>query len=315
MKKQILAAVTALGSSGGTVCSAIALLAVQAAAAPGGVPYYQIGSEWGKFAVTAQDLASRGDIFKRLALATASYGGVGTAFYLGKFNGHHVMATNYHVMKALGCSRTNSDFQALGRTYYCAQVFGSWQLIDLSLFEVDVPPADEPFLRTLAHNFDFDAPIYTGQRLLTIGYGGTTSLNRTVLASEDSDCKVFSPTGQFRPLSDPDAFSTVAYTAWSFANGCDVAHGDSGAPFVDRETGALLGLLWTARIPRSPLASDSASLDQLLLRQGPEIWTDLTYAVPAEMIRKVLSGVIEADPVLDNDARATIGRIVQDQMD
>lgn len=303
-----------LGSSWGGTCLAIPLPAVRAAGVHS-VPNYQIGSEWGKFAVTAQDLASRGEVFKRLALATASYGGVGTAFYLGKFNGHHIMATNYHVMKALGCFRTNSDFQAFGKTYYCARVFGSWPVIDLSLFEIEVPSADEPLLRALAHNFDFDAPIYAGQKLLTMGYGGMTSLNRTVMASEDSDCKVFSPTDQFRPLSDPDAFNHVAYTAWSFANGCDVAHGDSGSPFVDRETGALLGLLWTARIPRTPLAGDPAALDQLFRGQGPEIWTDLTYSVPAAMIRKVLGGMIEADPEMDDDARATVGRIVQDRMD
>src|SRR5688500_3227633 len=60
---------------------------------------YRIGDEWGKAPVTDKQLSEETAVFRRAAMATARAGG-GTSFYLGKFAGFHVMATNHHVFPA-----------------------------------------------------------------------------------------------------------------------------------------------------------------------------------------------------------------------
>ena len=57
---------------------------------------YRMGDEWGKKKVTIGELEKKSP-FQRAAMATGSVSG-GTAFYLGKYNGFHVVATNHHVM-------------------------------------------------------------------------------------------------------------------------------------------------------------------------------------------------------------------------
>ena len=89
-------------------------------------------------------------------------------------------------------------------------------------------------------------------------------------------------------MPDPDALNPGTYDAWSFANGCDVSHGDSGSAMVDRKTGKPIGLIWTGKIPKSPKVQQSQYLNEILQKQSPEIWTELSYAVPAAKIREVL---------------------------
>jgi hypothetical protein len=275
---------------------------------------YQIGDEWGKKAVTDAQLRDATPEFRRAAMATASYSG-GTTFYLGKFNGHHVMATNYHVMEAIGCSGRSATFPFLDMRLQCVKVFGAWTAVDLSLFEVKVTnEADAEKLREVAQNFAYDSEVYPGEELVTMGYGVESNPGRKLMANQDGDCKVFSRKGEYRFMADPDEFNPGPYKAWSFASGCDVSHGDSGSAFIDRATGEIVGIVWTGRVPKPASVQSSAYLDKLLAGNGPEIWTALTYSVPASKIREHLREVL-ANEDLGEDVETTISSVIESQAD
>ena len=268
---------------------------------------YRIGDEFGKKPVTAGGLGGTSPVFQRAAKATAAYGG-GTAFYLGKFNGHHMVATNHHVAEG-GCQGP-ARFPLLGKSYSCERVYADWKEVDLDLFSIIVPEADEALLAPLGRNFSFDASIYTGQELLTVGFGIAGNPRRVMMANQDSDCKVFSDTGDFRLVADPDQYNPADYSAWSFVNGCDVSHGDSGSAFVDRNTGDVLGLIWTGKIPKSPKVLSSAYLAEMLRTKSPEIWTELAFCVPAPKIKERIQEELQASPG-NNDRNRTLTAIVQ----
>lgn len=246
---------------------------------------YRIGDEWGKKPVTADALGREDAVFQRAAKAAAAYGGA-TGFYLGRFEGRHVFATNYHVSER-SC-RGSARLPLLGKSYPCDVLLGSWPEVDLALFTARVPASDDALLAGLANNFAWDAAIRPGQELLTVGFGTAGNGRRQPMSNKDADCKVFSAENEFRLMADPDEINPGSYEAWSFANGCDVSHGDSGSAFVDRRTGALLGLVWTGGIPKSAETGRSATLARWMSERSPEIWTQLTFSVPAAKIRERL---------------------------
>lgn len=89
-------------------------------------------------------------------------------------------------------------------------------------------------------------------------------------------------------MSDPDELNTGRHQVWSFANGCDVSHGDSGSAMVDLQTGEVVGLIWTGKIPKSTRVQSSEYLEELIENPNEDIWNELSYAVPAAKIKEVL---------------------------
>lgn len=265
---------------------------------------YQIGSEWGKKKVTPDAVANENEIFRRAALATARYGG-GTAFYLGKFNGQHLMGTNHHVQPDTDCGSA-SQFVLLGKSFRCTEVFGSWPEIDFALYAIRVPFGEEVAMMEIARSFSFSADIFPGQPILTVGFGIAQNPNRDLMANQDSDCYVFSDKNEFRSMGDPDEYNPGPYKAWSFATGCDVSHGDSGSAFVDRSTGDVIGLVWTGKIPKSDKIRDSRYLDEIFKNRSEEIWKELTFAVPAAKIHEVLEKFARESTDLSDAQRATL---------
>ena len=59
---------------------------------------YQVGSEWGKKPLSREGLKAYPASFKKAALATLRVGGA-TGFYIGEYNGYHLVATNHHVIE------------------------------------------------------------------------------------------------------------------------------------------------------------------------------------------------------------------------
>lgn len=250
---------------------------------------YQIGDDWGKKPVTEAVLNSETPAFQRAARATARAGGA-TAFFLGEFGGSLVIATNHHVFpEAKSCLQETIRFPLLKIAATCTRYLGTWESVDLSLFVIELQrPEQRDALLAVGANFDFNSPITQAQDLLTIGFGIANNPLQQLMANRDDDCKVFSPNQSFKLMPDPDALNPGTYDAWSFANGCDVSHGDSGSAMVDRKTGKPIGLIWTGKIPKSPKVQQSQYLNEILQKQSPEIWTELSYAVPAAKIREVL---------------------------
>lgn len=246
---------------------------------------YQIGDEWGKFQVIEKSLDTHNEIFKKAAMRTAKFKR-STAFYIGKFKGQHVMATNYHVLRnQWTCSGQIIDFQLLNAKASCDKYLGSWSEVDFALFTIKVTdPSLEEALPTIAQNLAFNLPVYKGQKLLSFGYGIANNPDQVLSAVQDSDCKSFSSQDEVRLLQDPDVINPQDYSAWSFANGCDMSHGDSGSALIDRETGDIIGIIWTTKIPKSENIKDSAYLQHLYDSNSEEVWQELSYGVPSILI-------------------------------
>lgn len=272
---------------------------------------YQIGSQWGKRPITVSGLERETPEFQRAAMATARLGG-GTSFYLGKFNGHHMMATNYHVLpKADLCSSRVAMFPLLNKRFACEKFYGNWPSIDLALYSIRVDsPDDEAVLSQVARNFNYKVALYPGQELITIGFGIFRNSDRALVANDDSDCKVFSPKEDYRFIADPDRINPADYKAWSFATGCDVSHGDSGSAMVDRVTGDVVGIIWTTATNKDTRIQDSAFLDEVLTRQTPEVWTQLSYAVPAPKMREFLKDYLSRVHTTDPDLVPTLDAVI-----
>lgn len=269
---------------------------------------YQLGDEWGKKPVTDEDISS-GGVFARMALATANVRKGGTGFYLGRFAGQHIVATNHHVCEnAAVCSGAKAIvFTKLGITTRVTEFFGSWTDVDLALFAIEVKDqATEEKLMAVAQPFVFNARIYPKQALVTIGFGVGNNPGRQLVANRDSDCLVFSNENDFRFMADPDEFNPGPYKAWSFSTGCDVSHGDSGSAMMDRETGSVVGIIWTGRIPKNKRVQSSEYLQTLFSNPNNDIWTELSYAVPAPKIGEYLHNLVSEGKSLSPSATAAI---------
>ncbi|MEK6555765.1 MAG: serine protease [Bdellovibrionota bacterium] len=252
---------------------------------------YRIGDEWGKIPYSAKDAAD--PEISKMAKATARVDG-GTGFYIGYFGGKFVMATNHHVCPSeIDCMGVNVRFTALNKSFAIREFYGSWPEVDLALFAIEVPVmADQALLNSVASPFNFASPLYRGQELATIGYGVGGNPARQLVVNQDTDCIVFSDKNEFRLMADPDDLNPGPYKAWSFANGCDVSHGDSGSAMIDRNTGEVVGIIWTGRIPKSEKVQHSDYLNNLLQTPTEDVWKELSYAVPAFKIGEYLGELL-----------------------
>lgn len=250
---------------------------------------YQIGAEWGKKVVTPVILEKANPAFVRAAFATAKVGG-GTGFYLGKFGDYHVIGTNHHVCPAgYACLGTYAKFPLLGKDFKIVKFLGTFNNVDTTLLAIQVNAADESTLAPFAKNFAFKKDTYHLQELITIGFGIGNNPKRELVANQDSDCVVFSNNGEYRFMKDPDDLNPGEDTVWSFSNGCDVSHGDSGSAMVDRITGEVMGIIWTGRIPKDPKIQNASFVASLKANpDSKEVWTQLSYAVPAVKIGEYL---------------------------
>jgi hypothetical protein len=254
---------------------------------------YQIGTEMGKKLVTSDQMASESAFFVRMAKATAKVR-TATGFYIGFFNGFHVVATNHHVCPSVAaCLNSDVRFPMLdNRTFEVTKVFGTWDSIDLALLAIDVRDQTEAdLLAEVANNFEFNEAPGHGSMLTTMGFGIANNPGRQLFANQDSDCKVFSRPDDIRLMADPDELNPGPYKAWSFSNGCDVSHGDSGSAMMDRETGKIVGIIWTGKIPKNPKVRDAGYTDRVFAEYSAEIWTELSLAVPAVKMKEVLEEV------------------------
>ncbi len=271
---------------------------------------YRIGDVFGKHQITSKELAIQ--VVARAASATAKVGG-GTGFYIGKFNGYHVVATNHHVLPTPStCGNLRVVFPVLRKQFGCMRYFGTWSDIDMSLIAIKVAtPEDEATLLKVAKNFDFKNTLKQGQLLMTIGFGIAGNYDgRNMMINYDDDCKVFSATNDYRYIADPDNINPGDYKVWSFANGCDISHGDSGSAMVDRKTGNVIGIIWTGAFPKTPASQNSKALDQMLQTNSGAIWSDLSYGVPSKVIGAYIAKLLNENQNIPQDIRLTLQAII-----
>ncbi len=313
MKFLLLALVLTLGSAhagvpqlGGRSTGRLAIGKFSEPTAFGEIEDYQIGDIWGKLPVKEADVRTGTTALQRAARATAKYGGLfggATGFYMGKFNGEHIMGTNHHVVEGVGCSNVTLKFPFLSDhliTAKCKRIIGHWTDIDFGLIVLDISPSDEAYFKNAGVNFAYDKKIERGTRLLTVGFGvAKNPRQKDMMVNVDDDCKVYSNTEDFRFMGDPDTINPGPYKAWSFAHGCDISHGDSGSAFFNRDTGEMIGIVWTAATPKDARVRTRTYLDHLD-SSGPEIWTKLGYTVPASKIHDHLESITPSLPATDS---------------
>ncbi len=272
---------------------------------------YRVGDEWSRKVLGKRDLRNKNLKFveelSRTAKATAKVAR-GTGFYLGQFNGFHLIATNYHVHIRLVNEPEDYkviEFPFLDLSFSFGRTFGAWLEIDLALFAIDVESKwDRKELQSVAKNFSFDYPITRNQKLLTVGFGRAKNHYSDMVGTWDSDCKVFSGDNEFKIQYGLGMKDAVVGT-WAFAVGCDASDGDSGSPIVTRDTGDIIGILWGAA-PKTPIVQSSQSLDNMIKENSPAIWKDLNYAVPAVKIKEFLLEKIKSGAITDKVERKTI---------
>lgn len=280
----------------------------------------KMGSEWTKRDFTPADLSDSQSSRSKILNSIAQFGS-GTSFYLGKFNKHHLMATNFHVAHDTDCILfenspglhpipTTADFPVLGFSANCVRYLGDkkargWNEIDFAIYEITLTPEQETRLKGVGLKPAWNKPLQQGDLLITAGYGIAGNYKSHLQFTEDSDCKVFSATGDFRKKADPDPTNPEPYQAWSFANGCDGSHGDSGSPYLNRQTGEWVGLLWTGTLPKTPEVQNSVQLEQMIVDQNPKIWTELNYGVPLAKIQEKMNLLLK-EGSLSADDQATI---------
>jgi hypothetical protein len=274
---------------------------------------YRVGDEWGKKVLLRRDLRSKKLKFveelRRTAKATAIIA-KGTGFYLGQFNGFHLIATNYHVHRRLVTEPEvykEIEFPFLDLSFNFGRTFGAWLEIDLALllFAINVESKwDRKKLQSVAKNFSFDYPITRNQKLLTVGFGRAKNHYSEMVGTWDSDCKVFSGDNEFKTKYGLDEKGKIV-GSWAFAVGCDASGGDSGSPVVTRDTGNIIGLLWGVA-PRTPIAQSSQSLDNMIKENSLAIWKNLNYAVPAAKIKEFLLEKIKSGAITDEVERKTV---------
>lgn len=307
---KILAALS-LYFSVSSVHAHLELLPDVAAVNAGDKEDYRLGDDWGKKRVTESSLRSNSSVFKRTASATALLPVGGTGFYIGKFNGVHVLATNHHVCPIdRDCVGDKADFRILRKKFRMSKLIISLPDVDLALLALEVRAQDEELLMSVAKNFSFKKELKKGQDLLTIGFGIGGNPQNYMMANQDNDCKVFSNDGQYKHLADPDEFNPAGYKAWSFAHACDISHGDSGSAMVDRKTGDVVGIVWTGKIPKAIEIQNSANLLKIFESSSSLIWKELSYAVPASKIAEYLKK-LSSDSQIDPETKLVFKAIIK----
>lgn len=279
--------------------------------AAAGIEDYRIGSEWGKRPLTQASIKKETPAFQRAALATAYLPVGGTGFYLGKFAGKHVIATNHHVCPtARSCVGGKADFRLLKKRFTVTKFYITLPNVDLSLLAIDIPAGEEQVMASVARNFSFNKDIQKGMDLITVGFGVGGNPNNSIMGNNDSDCKVFSKTAEYKLLADPDELNPADYKAWSFSHGCDVSHGDSGSAMVDRATSDVVGIVWTGKIPKAEVAQNSTILAEMLKTSSPLIWKELSFAVPAVKIKAFLIP-LTTDSQLDEETKTVFKALIK----
>lgn len=288
-----------------SILCVLAFVAINASAGD----YYQIGTNWDKRPFTPEDLASGSVAAKKGGMAVGKVAGGGTIFYLGKINGHHLAATNHHVYP-FGCRGEVIPFPNLKKVYTCTNLVGTWQRLDLTIFEMRVPASDDAELEGKGLKFAFHADSYPGQKLTTVGYGHHKNPKSIPMIDESEDCRVYSAKNEVVLKADPSEQNVTedTFKVYSIAHGCESSHGDSGSAILDRETGDIVAVLWGATFGRPARGQDSKYLQSLIDKPVPaDIWGLLNYGTSVRKIHEVLSSdVADPEKKFDGDNRETL---------
>jgi len=249
---------------------------------------YQVGEFWSKEHINKA--SQRSEIFKE---SVGEVGASATLFYIGEINNKHWAITNNHV-----CPNLKNKNECQNRWisfYYYRNQRGQSLTGKITRVPLIVKSLDLALLEISFDNLDqFDRPPtpleissqkpFTNQELISVGFGMHNNEYGSLMIEENSfECQVFS--SDVRLTKDPDILNPIDYSVYSFLHGCDVSHGDSGSPIIDRNTNEVVGLLWSGKYPK----------DKTISKRGFEklpldfLWKELNYASPGFLIKEKLN--------------------------
>lgn len=258
---------------------------------------YQVGEKWSKIHISKA--STRVQILKE---SVGEVGASATLFYIGKHKEKHLALTNYHVCP----NQTHSSHfiknrcidQRVSFFYFrnhrgkplrgkIINVLKTVKNLDLSVLELKLDNLSDFERAPTPLRITQQLP-YTGQELISVGFGAYNNEYGVMMIEEDSfECQVFSRKIKLTP--DPDILNPIDYKVYSFLHGCDVSHGDSGSPILDRNSLEVVGLLWSGKYPKDDKISQ-AGFEQLSL---DFLWKQLNYAAPSSFIYKEISELLE----------------------
>ncbi len=247
---------------------------------------YQVGEFWSK-----KHIAKASKKSQSLKESVGEIGARATLFYIGKFNSKHWAITNNHVCPQSTDNKCVNHW--IKFSYYInnrgTALSGKITAVPLNIKNLDLALLEIKFdnLGTFerapkALKFSSQAPHYQ-QELISLGYGVNNNEYGVLMIEEKSfECQVFS--NDIRLTKDPDTHNPIDYKVQSFLHGCDVSHGDSGSPILDRNNHEVVGLLWSGKFPKHKSISQYG-FEQLPL---PFLWQQLNFASPGFIIKKEL---------------------------
>lgn len=260
---------------------------------------FQIGETWDARPLSLETLHDENNfIVSRMASNIAQITtpiAKGTAFYLGRHNGSHLMATNAHVLKNILSCRVSPvifRFTIFGVTMKCDSIITIRRDIDFALLSVETNDVSQSFLEELNPlKFAFDRDVNRNVPVYTAGYGEFLNPEGKMTLKDDRDCRIYSKTNDFRKLLDPEKIESKKIP--SMAVGCDISPGDSGSPIVNRVSGEVMGIIWSTQTPKPITMRSRLFLDNLQNDPEPEIWEHMAYGIPASVIKRELIRFID----------------------
>ena len=254
---------------------------------------YQVGEFWSKKHIHKAQQSSQS-----LKEAVGEVGASATLFYIGEVNNKHWAITNNHVCpnitKAQERIINSCQNQWISFHYYknkrgqalkgiIKEVPLIIKSLDLALLEISFDNLETFSRAPKPLEFSLQKP-YFNQELISVGFGIHNNEYGSLMIEDDSfDCQVLS--NDIRLTKDPDTLNPIDYKVYSFLHGCDVSHGDSGSPILDRNTHEVIGLLWSGKYPKSKSISQRG-FERLPLKF---LWKELNYASPSFMIKEELN--------------------------
>ncbi|MCT4642009.1 MAG: serine protease [Bacteriovoracaceae bacterium] len=268
--------------------------------------YNQIG-QWSKEDATKLYRTTNNSWLKSKIESIAKFLGA-TAFYLGKYNGSYLVATNRHVCYRYSvCYRYPLRFKYLDRDIKIEDYIYSSSEIDFAIISLKINNKNKQFiqkLKTLKQSFDWKSNFEVGEELFTLGHGYYNNPDGNLKYEYAGQCQIAS--SDIKKITDPDKGNPSQVKVWSAAIGCDSSSNDSGSPVYSLRTKKLLGILWTARTPSLEALHDERIFYQMIEEDSSLIWDSLTYFVPAKSIREVIIKDIESGTFIRDEAKAIL---------
>ncbi|MFG1525596.1 serine protease [Halobacteriovorax sp. RZ-3] len=249
---------------------------------------YVVGDEWNRTHIGENDTPDVEELKSSILITglgvvnTANkltLTNVGTAFYLGKYEGEHLVATAAHVIDRENFNDMLFHFIAGPKFSLKAKelIFYSDD-IDFAIVSINMEDKEAILMKTVsAVKLNFDKVAEEGTPLTTVGFGFFDNEKLGLARYENSnDCQIIFGDDKVKKLDK----------VFSIATGCDASGGDSGSPIVDRNTGELIGVI--TRIQTEKIGLTSKQLIEEKEENASSIWNDGSFATSMKYIKAEL---------------------------